>query len=195
VPASFLHFAGRLFLARIPLRIALAHHAINTSRGIRRKKKNMKRYISLLAIILVSLVCMADVPANEISREKVLSRGPEWQEKYDGYIPDPERIKALKDLLGESLRIDIYLGLWCADSINNVPPFLKILDATGMPVPVRLFRVERKPVKSIKYFVDKFQVERVPTFIFYRGDTEIGRIVENPKTSLAEDMISILAKH
>jgi hypothetical protein len=154
----------------------------------------MKLAICIVVLLGVSLLCVADVPVNEISKQKVLSRGPEWQEKYDGYTPNPEHIKALKDLLGEGLRIDIYLGLWCPDSENNVPPFLKILDATGMQVSVRLFRVERKPVKSIKYFVDKLQVERVPTFIFYRGDTEIGRIVENPKTGLAEDMISILAK-
>jgi hypothetical protein len=155
----------------------------------------MKLLISIVVLFLGSILCMAEVPVNEISREKVLTRGPEWQEKYDGYTPDPKHIKALKDLLGEGLRIDVYLGLWCPDSENNVPPFLKILDAAEMPVSVRLFRVERKPVKSIKYFVDKFQVERVPTFIFYRGDTEIGRIVENPKTGLAEDMISILGKH
>jgi hypothetical protein len=154
----------------------------------------MKLSIPVVVLFLVSLFCMADVPVNEISKQKVLSGGLEWQEKYDGYTPNQEHIRALKDLLGEGLRIDIYLGLWCPDSINNVPPFLKILDATEMPVPVRLFRVERKPVKSIKYFVDKLQVERVPTFVFYRGDLEIGRIVENPKTGLAEDMISILAK-
>jgi hypothetical protein len=155
----------------------------------------MKLSLSIVVLFLGSILCMADVPVNEISKQKVLSRGPEWQEQYDGYIPNPEHIRALKEFLGEGLRIDIYLGLWCPDSLNNVPPFLKILDATGMPVSVRLFRVERKPVKSIIYFVDKFQIERVPTFIFYRGDTEIGRIVENPKTSLAEDMIEILAKH
>jgi hypothetical protein len=155
----------------------------------------MKLTMSIVMLFLVSLLCMADVPVNEISKQKVLSRGPEWQEKYDGYTPDPEHIRALKDLLGAGLRIDVYLGLWCPDSENNVPPFLKILDATGIPVSVRLFRVERKPSKSIRYFVDKFQVERVPTFIFYRGDTEIGRIVENPKTGLVEDMTSILGKH
>jgi hypothetical protein len=155
----------------------------------------MKYLITVIPLFLISLLCMADVPSNEISRQKVLSAGPEWQEKYDTYTPNPERIKSLKDMLGENLRIDIYLGLWCPDSRNNVPPFLKMLDATGMPAPLRLFRVERKPVKSIQYFVDKLQVERVPTFIFYRGGTEIGRIVENPKIDLVEDTISILAKH
>jgi hypothetical protein len=37
-------------------------------------------------------------------------------------------------------------------------------------------------------------VEKVPTFIFYRSDREIGRIVENPKTGLLEDTIEILSR-
>jgi hypothetical protein len=145
-------------------------------------------------LMLVVVVYSAGVPMKEINRSKVLSAGPEWQQNYDNYNPAAGQITALNEKLGENLRIDIYLGLWCSDSLNNVPAFLKILDLTGTTVPVRLFSVHRKPVKTIQYFVDTFQVERVPTFIFYRGDREIGRIVENPKAGLINDMIEILSK-
>jgi hypothetical protein len=145
------------------------------------------------AVLLVSVFCLADVPVNEIGRERILSAA-EWQANYDAYKPDPVQIENVNSKMGKNLRIDIYLGLWCSDSRNNVPPFLKILDAVGVPVPVRFLNVQRKPVKTIQYFSDKFRVERVPTFIFYRGDAEIGRIVENPKDSLIEDMIAILSK-
>jgi hypothetical protein len=153
----------------------------------------MKHLFTVCALLLISIVCAADVPTNEISRDRVLS-SPEWREKYEGYSPAPDQISALKAKLGENLRIEIYLGFWCSDSQNHVPPFLKILDTAQVSAPVRLFNVQRKPVKSIRYFVDRLQVERVPTFIFYRGDQEIGRIVENPKTGLAEDMVEILSK-
>jgi hypothetical protein len=151
----------------------------------------MKTRLALACVLLVSFICIADVPVNEITRQRVLS-SPEWQGNYDAFKPDPARIETLKSKIGENLRIDIYLGLWCSDSRNNVPPFLKILDAAGSSVPVRFFNVQRKPVKTIKYFSDKFQVERVPTFIFYRGDNEIGRIVENPKAGLIDDMMALL---
>ena len=153
----------------------------------------MKHQFTASALLLVPLICLAGVPVNEISRDKVLSSS-EWRENYDGCSPDPNHISALKEKLGENLRIDIYLGLWCSDSLNNVPPFLKILDTAGVSVPVHFFNVQRKPVKSIQYYVDKLKVERVPTFIFYRGDQEIGRIVENPKKGLAEDALEILSK-
>ncbi len=152
----------------------------------------MKKLPVATGLWLISILCFADVPATEIRREKVLS-DPEWQQKYDSYAPDSEKISILKSRLREDLRIDVYLGLWCPDSRNNVPPFLKIIDAAGVRVPVRFFSVPRKPVKTIKYYVDAFQVERIPTFIFYQKDKEIGRIVENPKASLEEDALAILS--
>ena len=139
------------------------------------------------------MFCWADVPVNEITRQKILA-SEEWQAKYDSYKPDPARVEMLKSKVGENLRIDIYLGLWCSDSRNNVPAFIKILDAAGVAVPVKFFNVQRKPVKTIKYFSDKYQIEKVPTFIFYSGDKEIGRIIENPTVDLVEDSIAILSK-
>ncbi len=153
----------------------------------------MKHSAIVSALLLISFLCMADVPVNEVNRDKILNAGPEWKGKYDACKPDPDRIEALKSRLG-NVRIDVYLGLWCPDSRNHVPPFIKIMDATDLYVPIRFFNVQRKPGKGIRYYSDKFEVEKVPTFIFYRGDREIGRIVENPKAGLLEDTIKILSE-
>jgi hypothetical protein len=130
--------------------------------------------------------------AEEISRGKILATGREWQEKHDKYEPEADIVDALKAKLGSNLRIDVYLGLWCPDSLNNVPPFIKILDCLGTAVPVRYFNLPRKTSKDIKYYVEELKVERVPTFIFYRDAKEIGRIIENPKTGLIEDFMEIV---
>ncbi len=145
-------------------------------------------------LLLLPLICVGEVPNKEISREQILSASQGWKENYDGFQPKPGQIDALKSKLGNDLKIDVYLGLWCPDSRRNVPPFLKILDEIKVPIPVRYVSVERKPSKAIRYFVDSVQVERVPTFIFRRGEKEIGRIVENPRVGLVEDMIAILSK-
>ncbi len=145
-------------------------------------------------VLLSPLLCMPDVPIKEIGKDQIFSAEPEWKEKYDSLQPNPESIQRLKPLIGNNLRIDVYLGLWCPDSRNNVPRFIKILDGLGAPAPARYFSVERKQGKDIRYYFEKANVERVPTFIFFRGDQEIGRIVENPQKSLAEDMFAILSK-
>ncbi len=154
----------------------------------------MKYSFPAIAALLISSICMAEVPNKEISRGQILSEGPEWQQNYDKFQPESDLVGALKEKLGNGLEVDVYLGLWCPDSRNNVPPFLKILDQIGGAIPIRYIGVQRKAASSIRYYVDKERVERVPTFIFYRGDKEIGRIVENPQAGMCEDMLEILSK-
>jgi len=37
-------------------------------------------------------------------------------------------------------------------------------------------------------------IQRVPTFIIYKNNVEAGRIIENPLTSLEQDILNILTK-
>ncbi len=143
------------------------------------------------ASFLFPLMPVLGQTALEITKEKILAAGHEWQEKYDQYDPPADMIEALKTKLGGDVRIDVYLGLWCPDSRDNVPPFIKIMDRVGNVVPVRYFDVPKKANKEVPYFAEEFKVQRVPTFIFYQGGKEIGRIVETPKTGVIEDMMEI----
>jgi hypothetical protein len=47
-------------------------------------------------------------------------------------------------------------------------------------------------VDGQRYYVEDLLVEKVPTFIFYANDIEIGRIIENPKDSILGDMMQII---
>lgn len=155
----------------------------------------MNRKTRLAAATVAMLIPMLLAGAEtreEITKEKILAAGAEWREKYDKFEPEADMVDALKTRLGPELKIDVYLGFWCSDSRENLPPFIKLLDRAGTGVAVRYFDVPRKVDKETKYFVEESQVEKVPTFIFYRNGSEIGRIIENPKTSLIEDMMEIL---
>jgi hypothetical protein len=144
------------------------------------------------AAFLLALSVVAVPVTEELTKEQILSSGPEWQAEYDKYLPTPDMVSALRSKLGTDMRVDVYLGLWCPDSRNNVPHFIKILDCVGTAVQVRYFGVPRKASKDVKYYVEEMKVDRVPTFIFYRNGEEIGRIVENPKAGLLEDMMEIV---
>lgn len=158
----------------------------------------MRRTLFLIGVVvaaafLVPILSVGRQKADEVNRDAIFAN-PQWQEKYDKYETKGDMIDALKPKLGSDMRIDVYLGLWCPDSRNNVPPFIKILDVAGSNVPVRYFGVPRKASRDVKYYVEEMQVERVPTFIFYRSGKEIGRIIENPKTGMLEDMLDIVMK-
>ena len=90
-------------------------------------------------------------------------------------------------------RVEVYFAFWCGDSRNHVPVFKKIVDLLDLPeLAVEYFAVERKASPEQMYYVAGKGVERVPTFIVYRDGSEIGRIIENPKASILEDLLNIL---
>jgi len=117
---------------------------------------------------------------------------PEWKKIYDAYVPDAQLIENLRNKAPE-LKADVYFAYWCDDSKNHVPVFLKILDVINVPeFKVNFYEVEKKANADQKYFVEDMMVEKVPTFIFYANGFEMGRIVENPRNTLLQDMMLIV---
>lgn len=133
--------------------------------------------------------------AEKVNMEKILEK-EEWKNVYEAYNVDESMVETLAAKTGENLKIEVYLAFWCGDSKNNVPPFLKIIEQinalNGSQLPVSFYNCERKASKEVKYYHEALEVERVPTFIFYRDGKEIGRIIENPKQSLIEDFLEII---
>jgi hypothetical protein len=144
-----------------------------------------------LVVCGLALVSLCAWGQQAIDRSEIL-QDPEWKKAYDDYIPDAEMLASLKNKAPE-MTIDVYLGLWCSDSRDHVPVFLKILDAMGPAgLQVNWYVVERKADPAQKYYAEERRVERVPTFIFCRNGEEKGRIIETPRLSILEDMLAII---
>jgi thiol-disulfide isomerase/thioredoxin len=155
------------------------------------KKKNF--VIWIIGINLVIFLSPLLTGMEKMDKAQILKTSPEWGTNYVRYQVDESFLDTLKAKVGDNLKIDVYLGTWCPDSLNNVPKFIKILDLVRNPkVVVNFYNVKRKASKDVKYYVADLKVERVPTFIFYRDGKEIGRIVENPQKSLVEDFLEII---
>jgi len=126
-----------------------------------------------------------------VSKAEILST-PGWKQVYDDHVPDPELIQKLKRAL-PGRKATVVFGAWCDDSKNHVPLFLKIIDAIACPdFEVVFLAVEKKSSPGQKYYHEGLLVEKVPTFIFFIGEVESGRIVENPRESILQDMLQIL---
>jgi len=94
--------------------------------------------------------------------------------EYNSYEPDSQAIIMLKESLHD-YNIKIVLGTWCSDSRREVPRILNVLDA-------------------VQYPDSLYTIEFVPTFIVYKNNEEIGRIIETPITSLEKDLYNIISK-
>ena len=150
----------------------------------------MKLFRWVLAAVL--LVPLFGAEPQKVDRADIL-KDEVWLRGYNQYVPDGELLESLKSNLRGTLKVDVYFAFWCSDSENNMPKFLKILDVLQTPdLRAEFYAVERKVKKDQPYYVEGLKVERVPTFIFFRDGREIGRIVENPKTEMLEDILMIL---
>jgi thiol-disulfide isomerase/thioredoxin len=114
---------------------------------------------------------------------------------YDDYQPDTDAINKLLEINMDDLAIKIIMGTWCPDSRREVPRFMRILDIWQFPVTkVTFIGVDNAKLSPVGEY-DKLDIQRVPTFIIYKNNIEAGRIIENPTTSLEQDMVNILTRN
>jgi tetratricopeptide (TPR) repeat protein len=120
-----------------------------------------------------------------------------YNQSYNSYVIDTNYIAQLKPLL-KSKTIEIFLGTWCGDSKREVPRMLKILASANVDTSaIKLIFVNNTTVsykQSPQHEEANKNIHHVPTFIFYDGKKDIGRIVESPVVTLEKDMAAILQK-
>jgi thiol-disulfide isomerase/thioredoxin len=179
-------------------------------------------YIVFIMLLLVSASCKTTAPAAGTATETVRNPEPAippvnysdattWVLGYfkisrlthaphsawfikgmDDYTFNSEAVSLLKAMNMEGLSIKVVIGTWCPDSRREVPRFMRILKEINFPEEnVRWIGVDNMKISPIDKY-DALNIERVPTFIFYKNNIEAGRIIENPSASLEQDMVSIL---
>jgi thiol-disulfide isomerase/thioredoxin len=111
---------------------------------------------------------------------------------YDDYSVNTEIIEQLKPLL-KNVTIKAFMGTWCGDSQEQTPIFYKIFDTTNFNYKnLELITVDSDK-KTPTNLQEGFDIERVPTFIFYKNGKEIGRFVEYPRETVEADMLKIVS--
>ncbi len=120
-----------------------------------------------------------------------------FQTEYNAYSVQSTVLEPAKSRL-KGITVEIFMGTWCEDSQREVPHFYKIMDHLNIEDKiVTIIAVDDHPdrLKTSPQGEERGKnIEFVPTFIFRRNGTEIGRIVEMPRISLEADMIEILTK-
>jgi thiol-disulfide isomerase/thioredoxin len=110
------------------------------------------------------------------------------------YVPNQQSIKALKELI-KGFKIIAVGGTWCGDTKELMPQFYKIIQSVNLsPENLEVYWLDRNK-KGLYAEAELYRIEYVPTFIIYKGNEEVGRIVESlTKPSLEEELVSILEK-
>jgi thioredoxin-related protein len=156
----------------------------------------MKLNLYLFIILSFFLSCASTEKEQEIKTGKSdlieLRNNFEWfRTGYYTYHPDPSFISKLKVSL-QPYRIIIFGGTWCRDTQRLLPQFYKAIDEAEYPEEnTTLYLVDRK-IHSPEKLEETYRVKSIPAFIILKDERETGRIVENIKNSIEEDLSEIV---
>lgn len=161
----------------------------------------MKQFI-LLVFLIIPLTAVAQKDSRLLGACVVKDFDQEpyaawYNPNYENYTPTAEVISQLKKLGVEKFTLKIVFGSWCGDSKRELPKMMKVLNAAGFPEKnIQLIGVydslevyKQAPKREEK----GLNIFRVPTFIVYQKNKEIGRIVEYPVESLERDLLKIVS--
>lgn len=130
-----------------------------------------------------------------LNPDSILAKNLSFSQKQQAHLPNLKQddVDAFASI-DESTKIMVFLGTWCPDSQRNVPPFMNLVSAAkNQKISVDYVGVDRRKMDP-DTLVRKYNVYRVPTFIVFQGNEEVGRLVERPKNSVEADIIKILRK-
>ena len=168
---------------------------------------------SFLFFLFASIVFAQNRPDEIYQRhwltsDSLFKVAPEFMPLPGAYQPQESALQLLR-CYHEPVTVLIFFGSWCSDSKREVPHFLTTLQlADNKNISAHLFGLDRTKKDSTGW-AEAFKIEKVPTFIFLRGEhnftapgyiasehtaAELGRIVEAPAINLEQDWINAL-KH
>jgi len=164
----------------------------------------MKKFTFLLLVFLFQLSSFAQGEKAALNETKNLigiktkvdfKQEPhvEWFENnYNDYVLDKNLVQKIKRHL-KGITIKAFMGTWCEDSQHETPRFYKLLDSLKFDTNKLTMITVNRAKKTPDNLQEGLNISRVPTFIFYKKNKEIGRFVEYPRETLEKDILKIVS--
>ncbi len=127
------------------------------------------------------------IPTADLSAKK-----PDYAFAAKQYTPDAKAIETLKAVKGDT-RIVAFFGSWCSHCKHWVPGLLKTLEASGNAKLTPEFYGISEDMAEPGAELKQYGVTKTPTFIVIQGGKELGRIEEEPTTTVEGDLARLLA--
>ena len=144
----------------------------------------------MVVVLFCSKALLADESIQNsgvISKQALFLQHPNFQENFDRY-----QVLDAAPKIPDDVSVLIFLGTWCHDSQREVPRMLKILETVGFPqADIKMVTLDFSKNDRLGLAAAN-EVKFTPTFIFFRQQNEIGRIVEKPATTLENAVSQLL---
>ncbi|MGO3644910.1 MAG: TlpA family protein disulfide reductase [Pseudoalteromonas sp.] len=146
-----------------------------------------KQLILLCALSLPLVGYAANAPfSGKITIDVLLSDYDKFSEPYKAFTPTAQDLTLIEKLKGKDLVV--LFGTWCHDSQREVPRLLRLLEESQ----VELASIELVAVDFNKQddagIAQAHNLQYTPTFIVKQNGKELGRVIEKPTGTLAQDL-------
>lgn len=129
--------------------------------------------------------------AGAVERRAILQHDQRWYAAYSDASVDQQAAEALAKV-APGAEVDVYLGVWCGDSVREVTRFWKALDVAGeVSFEVDHIGLDRQ-FEAGEVSLEGLDVIAVPTFIVYRDGEEVGRVVERSPENIETHLLGLL---
>jgi thiol-disulfide isomerase/thioredoxin len=118
----------------------------------------------------------------------------EYLTNYASCVVDKGKVEEISVILKDrTINIVAVLGTWCGDTKEQFPVLRKILDdLQDSNISIEYIGVDRDKLAG-ETDISSLGIMFVPTFIFYEGSQELGRIIEIPEGTMEENMYKIIS--
>jgi len=145
----------------------------------------------MINLLILSPLTLADDDFVGVIDAKTLHANYEhFADEYADYDVKEADVTLLQKI-DSPITITALFGTWCHDSMREVPRLNKLLTAANNSnITTTLIAVDRN-----KTIDESYKLQYTPTIIVYRDNNEIGRIIETPTKSIAQDIADIVSNH
>lgn len=129
----------------------------------------------------------------EVQPGKVTEVSDRWRKRLESVDIDAKTAEKLGGV-EPGATVHVYFGIWCGDSLREVPRFWKSLEVVESDIPFDVEHVALdRELDAGEATIDHDDITLVPTFVVERDGREVGRIVESAPNTLEEDLLALLS--
>lgn len=122
-----------------------------------------------------------------VSKAQLNDKYAKFLQNYEGYQPSEQELNAVTTL-SDKVSLTVFFGVWCHDSEREVPRLLKTFNTSSTSIELVALDTQKSDPQQL---AEASSIKFTPTFVVFENGQEIGRIIERPQQSLAEDILKI----
>lgn len=164
----------------------------------------MKTLFKFISVIIIAPILLVACQTNsnyaqeknsligDISHDQLITAYPYFKIASNTEIKSNHAMKQLK-LIKEPTHLTVYFGVWCHDSVREVPALMQLLSEVNNPnISYQLISLDRSKQEP-QGRARANGIVYTPTIVVHQDNSELGRIIEKPTQSLATDLAKILS--